>query len=196
MFMTGSVAEIAAAESEVAQLRQLAAVEKVRAEDLAGLNPQLRVDAAEARKAAAEVSLKQAEKAVRDCLVTAPENGTVLRVQVSVGESIIPSGMHPAIVFRPDGPLVVRAEIDQEFLGRVLPGMEAKVTDDVRPDAPVWKGKVERIGNWVARRRAIVLEPNEMNDVRTVECVVALEGNPEGMLIGQRVRVRIAREGK
>ena len=108
----------------------------------------------------------------------------------------MPGGLQQAIVFRPDGPLVVRAELDQEFLGRVRAGMTATVTDDVRPDAPVWKGKVEGVGNWVARRRSIVLEPGEMNDVRTVECIIALEGKPEEMLIGQRVRVRISREVK
>ena len=100
----------------------------------------------------------------------------------------------PPIVFRPDGPLVVRAEIQQEFLGRVKPGMKATLRDDARADSPTWAGKVRTVGQLVAPRKAILLEPGELNDVRTIECVIALDGNPDGLLVGQRMRVRIGRE--
>src|SRR2546427_6836152 len=36
------------------------------------------------------------------------------------------------------------------------------------------------------------LEPGELNDVRTVECVVTLDSH-EGLLVGQRVRVRLGK---
>ena len=71
--------------------------------------------------------------------------------------------------------------------------MKATARDDVRADSPTWTGRVLRVGNWVARKRNPLLEPGEMNDVRTVECVIALDGNPEGLLVGQRMRVRIGR---
>jgi len=32
-----------------------------------------------------------------------------------------------------------------------------------------------------------------VNDVRTVECVVELDGSTDGLFIGQRMRVRIKR---
>ena len=48
-------------------------------------------------------------------------------------------------------------------------------------------------GYVVARRRTLLLEPGEMNDVRTVECVITLDGNTDGLLVGQRMRVRIGR---
>ncbi|HJZ54274.1 MAG TPA: hypothetical protein VKE74_04920, partial [Gemmataceae bacterium] len=118
-------AELAAFRAEVAQLQQLAAAEQVRAKELAASDPDLRVRAAAARVKAAEVALQQARNALRDCTLTAPTDGVVLRVQVSVGETVTPGGLQPAIVFRPSGALVVRAELDQEFLGRVRPGMQA-----------------------------------------------------------------------
>ncbi len=195
MFMTGTPAELAAAEAEVAQYQQLAAAERARVRELKDINPQLGVDAAEARKRSALIAQKQAAKMVRDCVLTAPSKGTVLRVQVSVGETIAPTGLQPALVFRPDGPFVVRAEIEQEFLGRVRAGMPAEVKDDARPNAPTWKGHVLRVGDWVARKRSVVLEPGEINDVRTIECVITLDGTPEGILIGQRVRTRIGATG-
>src|SRR5439155_1489103 len=147
----------------------------------------------EAKLAAAEVARRQADRAAEDCVLKAPSAGVVLRVQASPGESVAPGTPVSPIVFRPDGPLVVRAELEQEFLGRVRPGMRATVRDEFRPDAPGWTGTVTRVGNWVARKRAVALEPGELGDVRTVECVVALDAPPAELLVGQRVRVRIGR---
>jgi multidrug resistance efflux pump len=192
-FGTVTPAELIAAEAEVKQLEQLEGAEKSRLEEFKLTNPGLRVKAAEAKKTMAQVALKQAEKAVRDCVLTAPTGGVVLRVQASVGETIVPGGLQSPVIFRPDGPLVVRAELEQEFLGRVKPGLKVTIRDDARADSPTWTGTVLRVGNWVARKRSVLLEPGEINDVRTVECVVTLDGNTEGLLVGQRMRVRIGR---
>jgi len=45
----------------------------------------------------------------------------------------------------------------------------------------------------VAWKRTILREPGEVNDARTVECVITLEGNTDALLVGQRMRVRIGR---
>jgi multidrug resistance efflux pump len=193
-FGSVSAAELIAAESETKQLEHLVEAEKARLEELTATDAALRTRMTEAKKAMAQTSLKQAEKAVRDCLLLAPSDGVILRIQTSVGEAVAPGGPQPAIIFRPDGPLIVRAELEQEFLGRVKPGMKAIIRDDVRSDSPTWTGSVQRIGGWVARKRSILLDPGEVNDVRTVECLIALDGKPEGLLIGQRMRVRIGKD--
>lgn len=193
MFTTITPAELASSEAEVEQYRQLEVAERARQKELVGFDPELPVAAARLKVKSAELALQQVRKAVRDCVLLAPSDGTVLRVMVSPGEMVAPGGMQPALVFRPAGPLVVRAELDQEFLGRVRKGQKAAIRDDARADAPVQNGTVERVGSWVARKRSLALEPGEMNDVRTVECVIVLDGPTESLLIGQRVRVRIAR---
>jgi multidrug resistance efflux pump len=192
-FGTVTPAELIVAESEIRQLEQLEGVEKSRLEELKMADPGLRVRAAQSRRTMAEISLRQAEKAVRDCVMHAPTDGVVLRVQTSRGESVAPGGFHAPIVFRPDGPLVVRAELEQEFLGRVKQQMKATIRDDARADSPTWTGTVLHVGNWVARKRSILLDPGEINDVRTVECVIALDGSQAGLLVGQRMRVRIGK---
>jgi multidrug resistance efflux pump len=195
MFTTVTAGELSASESELNQLRHLKTAELSRLDELKSsmesLN--LKVRASESKRTMAEITRKQAEKAVRDCVLLAPTSGVVLRVQTSRGESVLPSGMQPPIIFRPDSPLVVRAELEQEFLGRVKPGMRAIVRDDSRADSATWNGTVVRVGNWVARKRTVVLDPGEVNDVRTVECVIALDGAPDGLLVGQRMRVRIGK---
>ena len=60
--------------------------------------------------------------------------------------------------------------------------------------SPVVERPRESAGSFVARRRNILLEPGEVNDVRTVECVIALDGSTDGLLVGQRMRVRIGKE--
>lgn len=188
-----SAAELAAADAEVRQLEQLEVAEKTRRDELKRIDPTLRVRVAVAKKAAALVAVEQAERAVKDCVLTAPSAGVILRVQASEGESVAPGTPRPPVVFRPDGPLVVRAELDQEFLGRVREKMRATIRDDARADSPTWTGTVLRVGNYVAHRRAMVLEPGEVSDVRTVECVIAVDPSPEALLVGQRVRVRIGK---
>ena len=103
----------------------------------------------------------------------------------------MPGGYPPSIVFVPAGPLVVRAELDQEFIGRVKEGMSVEVQDDGRADGPVYPGVIKSMSRWVAQRRTLILDPGEINDVRTVECLVELKSNIDDLYIGQRMRVRI-----
>jgi multidrug resistance efflux pump len=192
-FGTITAVELLAAQSEVKQLEQLESVEKSRLEELELAEPGLKVRAAQTKLIAAQVALKQAQKAVSDCVLLAPMAGTVLRVQASIGEMVAPGTLQPPIMFRPDGPVVVRAELEQEFLGRVKSGMKAVIRDDARSDSPLWNGRVRSVGQVVARKRLILLEPGELNDVRTVECVIDISGDTTGLLVGQRMRVRISR---
>jgi multidrug resistance efflux pump len=192
-FGTATPAEVAIAETEVKQMEKLEGAERSRLEELELVNPNLKVRAAETKKLTADIALRQAKKAVEDCVLLAPARGTILRVQASVGETVAPGTLQPPIVFRADGALVVRAELEQEFLGRVSQGMKATIRDDARSDSPVWNGKVLRVGLVVARKRSVLFDPGELNDVRTVECVISLEGNLDGLLVGQRMRVRISR---
>ncbi|HEY1188084.1 MAG TPA: HlyD family efflux transporter periplasmic adaptor subunit, partial [Gemmata sp.] len=193
-FGTVTAAEIIAAEAEVRQYERLETVESARLAELTAFNPHLRLRGAEAKKAQAQIALKQAENVVRDCVLRAPAPGVVLRVNVSAGETAAPGGVQPAVLFRPDGPLVVRAELEQEFIGRVGPNMRAVITDDTRSDAPTWTGRVARVGAFVSRKRGPLFEPGEVNDVRTIECVVTIDGPTDGLLVGQRMRVRIGKE--
>ncbi|MBA4187277.1 MAG: hypothetical protein C0467_04580 [Planctomycetaceae bacterium] len=194
-----TAAELLVAESELKQLEQLEAVEKSRLEELLLpeklklAEPSLKVRAAAAKRASAEIALKQAQNALDECTLLAPSAGTVLRVQTSVGKTVAPGTLQPAIEFRPDGPLVIWAELEQEFLGRVKPGMKATIRDDARSDSPIWTGKVLRVGRVIARKRSVLLEPGEINDVRTAECVIAIDGDAAGLLVGQKMRARLGR---
>ena len=138
---------------------------------------------------------KAALEAVADCKVKAPMVGTVLQVLAGVGSQAAPGSPLPLAVIVPFGRLIVRAELDQEHLGKVVSGQSCKFKDETRADSATWEGQVLQVNKQVRRPRTFLLEPGEGNDVRTVEVVIEPKANSskEELLIGQRVRVRFSK---
>jgi multidrug resistance efflux pump len=186
-----------------ARFRQAGAVAQAEGAKLAELrshnrDADLATDQARAAVAAARARWRQAEQAVDECTLRAPRAGTVLRVQTGVGDLVAVPPLKPAVLFCPDGALIVRAEVAQEFARGVKDGLNAEIRDDAGPDQKIWQGKVTRVSRWFARQRSVLLEPGQLNDVRTLECIIALGqggGADPGLLrIGQRVHVTIHKE--
>jgi multidrug resistance efflux pump len=125
--------------------------------------------------------------------VLAPSDGTVLRVQTNPGEVLGPQSRQPALLFAPDKPLVVRAEVDQEAVGRVAVGQRAELEDDAAA-GPTWTGRVARVARWFSQRRTILPDAPALQDVRTLECVIHLDPSQPPLRIGQRVRVKLYKE--
>lgn len=186
--------ELEALEAQIRELTAMEAAQRGELDDLKKVDLGLRVRGVEAKLRVARADQTLAAKSVAECTLTAPGDGTVLRLGAAVGGAATPGSPIPAVVFAPAGPLVVRAEVDQEYLGLVAVGMKVEVQDENRAGGPVWTGHVAHVGKWVAQRRSFVLEPGELNDVRTVECVVEVDPSSDApMWIGQRMRVRIVR---
>jgi multidrug resistance efflux pump len=146
--------------------------------------------------AARETQVERARKALKDCDVVAPVDGKVLRVQVNKGEAIGTQPAQAAILFLPAAKeRIIRAEVPQEFAWQVAENSKVRIEDDTRPEDSVhWDGKVIRMSDWYTHRRSILQEPLQFNDVRTLECIVAVTHDPSKprLRIGQRVRVKIA----
>lgn len=142
---------------------------------------------------AKQQQLERAKYALSLHTLKAPTTGTVLRILVATGDLLGASPTIPAIEFCPDKPLIVRAEVEQEFASSVRVGQKATITDDAASDAAEWTGTVERVSKWYAKRRIILLEPKQFNDVRTQEVIikVKLDKKSAPLLIGQRVRVQL-----
>jgi multidrug resistance efflux pump len=154
------------------------------------LDPQTAVKLAEQDVDAKHVDLEKAELGLKECTVTAPSKGTVLRLNVSPGEVLGPSPRMPALMFCPDTPRIVRAEVEQEFADHVAVGQSAAIQDDATSTGS-WTGKVTRLSDWYTHRRSILVEPMQYNDVRTLECIIELAPGQAPLRIGQRVRVMI-----
>lgn len=132
----------------------------------------------------------QAKLALDECVLKAPRRGTVLRLLVGPGDVLGSQSKQPAVQFAVQGPQIVRADVEQEFVGRIAVGQPATVQDETRLGRE-WKGKVQRIADWVTQRRSVMHEPLEFSDIRTVEVLIILDSGQPHLRIGQRVRVRI-----
>ena len=180
--------EVAAALEQVKELDVAVKAESARLTELKANDPALGVRRAAAEAAAARAAVAEAEQALAECSLKAPQAGKVLRVQARPGDVVGGAGQ-PVIVFAAAEPRIVRAEVLQEFAAKVKPGQPVVVEDE--SGAGHWKGKVLRVSDWYTQRRVVIPEPLQRNDVRTVECLIAVESGGEPLRIGQRMRVRI-----
>jgi multidrug resistance efflux pump len=140
--------------------------------------------------AAKQAQLDEARHAVSECVVRAPVEGTPLRILVTVGETLGPNPRQPAVQFAPAGPLLVRAEVEQEFVSRVRPNQSVIVEDNVTGQECA-RGTVASLALWYAPRRTFHPEIVPLNsDNSTLECVVHIDTISRPIRIGQRVRVQ------
>jgi biotin carboxyl carrier protein len=150
----------------------------------------LKIAQAEADLHAKELRQQEAQELLTHFQVVAPSDGRVLRVYVRKGETLGPNPRIHAIDFLPDAPIIVRAEVLQEWGHLVKVGQEVSIEDDTYR-GPEWKGKIKSISGWYAPTRSPIIEPFKYNDVRTLECIITVESGDATKFIGQRVRAKI-----
>jgi len=175
----------------LAQLDEKMKAEQAKLEQLKLMNAQLKIDEAKAEWDVKTAVVKEAREMLTHFKIVAPSDGMVLRVYVHEGETLGPNPRIQAIDFLPNSPVIVRAEVLQEWARFVKVGADVDVEDDSY-NGPVWKGRVKSTGKWLAMTRSPTIEPFRFNDVRTLECIIELVGdNGSPKLIGQRVRAKI-----
>lgn len=151
------------------------------------------VELAKADIKAKEAQLKEAQKAVDECVLRAPVDGTPLRILVGEGQTLGSNPRKAAVEFLADAPLLVRAEVEQEFAGRIRIGESVVIQDHVTGQ-PCAKGKVLSVARWYAHRRSASPEMMGLNnDARTLECIVQIDSTSQEVRMGQRVRVHFSR---
>ncbi|MHB1425557.1 MAG: HlyD family secretion protein [Gemmataceae bacterium] len=142
---------------------------------------------------AKRIQIDEARYAVNECVIRAPVEGTPLRILVTVGDVLGGNPTQPAVQFKAaGGPLLVRAEVEQEFVGRVSPNQKVVIEDHVTGEKCA-EGSVASIAQWYAPRRTANSELAAMNnDTRTLECIIKLDSSAPNLRIGQRVRVQFS----
>jgi multidrug resistance efflux pump len=177
------------AEAMVRSLQEAIKGEEATLRGLEKFDPAIDVRRAEKQIAEKQTQVKLAQYALEQCAIKAPSKGTVLRIMVAQGDALGLNPREPAVIFCPDTPRIIRAEVDQEFANRLFLNQTALIRDD-STNTSVIRGKVTRLSDWFSHRRSMVQEPLQFNDVRTLECIITLDANEKIPLrIGQRVRV-------
>jgi HlyD family secretion protein len=183
--------ERAAADREVKRLEPLAARETVSGQDLDRARDARDLAEVAVQTATATVATARARQAVaaRELIerqVVAPADGQIIQRQARPGNGVSTLNVTPLFLFAPDGPRIVRAELEEQYLAAVRVGQPVQTILEAQPDR-TWAGKVVRVGRLVGERTPSN-DPKERQDAPVVEVVIALDA--EALLIGQRVIVR------
>jgi len=181
--------EVSAADEEVKQVESLREVERNRLADLEKNDPQIALGRAEAELEVVQTRLAQAEQALEECVLKAPEAGRVVRILVAPGDVLSVPARQPAMQFAADEARIIRAEVEQEYASRVKAGQAVRVLDEA--GTLICRGTVRRVSDWFLQRRTIFQEPNRFNDSRTLECIIDLDSSHPHLRIGQRFRLLI-----
>ncbi|HEV3146694.1 MAG TPA: efflux RND transporter periplasmic adaptor subunit [Gemmataceae bacterium] len=184
--------DVRAGTFEIQGLEKAISAEEKELEALEHMKPIHDLNLAKENLADAKAQLESAQLAVDKCVLKAPANGTVVRVSARVGDKFGPNVSLPAFSFRPDGDIIVRAEIDPEFATHVQMGQKATIHDSAN-SGRVWRGKVTFVADAFLPRRDTangipnLMQPQQEN---VLECRVTLDpGQSPLPFIGQKVRV-------
>jgi multidrug resistance efflux pump len=206
--LDAALAEQGQATAQIAALEQRAKAAQLRASRLeqaakAGAGDMQSADDARdaAQQTQAELNNARATAALASQKVTgaryqlelrslrAPASGEIVQRLIQPGASVGPAS-GPLFVLLPDAPRIVRAELNESFVGVVHEGMSAEVDDDSGGGMAPLQAHVLRIGK-VFGASTLEDDPQVRANTRSVECVLTLDQPPSTSLrIGQRVLVK------
>ena len=148
----------------------------------------------QAERAAAQATLSMSQQKLSAAryelklrTVLAPLAAQVTHVAIQPGASVGPTS-GALFTLLPAKPRIVRAELNESFVGMVKPGMHAEVSASNDPQSTSWSAHVLRIGQ-VYGPTTLENDPQVRANSRSVECVLAFD-QPQDLRIGQRVVVR------
>jgi RND family efflux transporter MFP subunit len=140
----------------------------------------------------ASQKLDEARYELKQRSLLAPFDADVVQVSAQPGASVSPAS-GPLFTLLPQKPRIVRAELNDSFVGVIRPGMPAAVVADSDGGHVRWNAHVLRIGQ-VYGPATLENDPQVRANARTVECVLAFDqpdsAQTRDLRIGQRVMVR------
>jgi HlyD family secretion protein len=135
----------------------------------------------------AQAEWRVAQAALEKTQIRAPADGVVLRVDAKAGELSVPS-IGPAMVVIGDvSALRVRAEVNEQDLGRIRIGQGVLVRAGAFHGRE-FEGKVSSVARVVGPSRINSGDPRKFSDVDVLEVLVDLP-SPGPLLVGEQVDV-------
>jgi HlyD family secretion protein len=181
-------AEDAAADAEHAIVDARSALDRVAVDLRASRASQADVDAARSALARAQGRLReQRDTALEKTRIRASVDGAVLQIDARKGELAVPA-LEPALVVLGDvSALRVRAEVDEQYLGRMHVGQRVVVRAAAFRGRD-FDGKVASIAHIVGPSRINARGPRKFSDVDVLEVAVDL-AEPGPLVVGEQVDV-------
>ena len=117
-------------------------------------------------------------------------SGTVLQVNVRVGESVGVRPEPPPVILGDTHPLHVRVDLDEQQIVRFRPAAPA-VAARRGARKPVFPLHFVRVEPLVVIKRALTGDISERSDARVLQVIYALEPGREKIYVGQQMDVFI-----
>ena len=161
------------------------------ADDARQAQTELQAEIAEGDAAveAARQKIRAAQFEVEVRTLRAPVAAHVVERPIHLGDAVSAQAPTTLFVLLPDGPRIVRAELNDTFVANVKVGMTADIVPN-SDDSKTYSARVVRIGE-VFGPSKLSEDPQELADARDVECILELQ--TADLRVGQRVQVRIKR---
>ncbi len=122
-------------------------------------------------------------------MVSVPANGTLLSISAKVGEAL--SANQSYAEFAADGPVVVRAEIDELFADKVQIGQAAEIRY-VGATTTLAHGRVSYLAAYLKKKSLFAEKTDDKEDRRVREITITLD-NDANLLLNAKVECIIKR---
>jgi HlyD family secretion protein len=150
------------------------------------VSARLRNEINEANLAAAAREAELARATMEDLILRSPVDGIVYKLDVRLGETIVPDDRARIIV----GPaeLNVRLFVESFWIGRIERDASLDVFD-METNEPVGAGRIVSLSRYLGAKRLRTEDPFERLDTKYQEVIVSLEPKRENIPIGLPVYV-------
>lgn len=165
----------------------------VRSEHLVNAGPLVEeVAKADADLNAAMERINQAKEKLSKCVVTAPIDGTVLRVMLRKGESFALLSPRPILTMADISGRRVRAEVDERDVAKVHVGQPVMITSAAF-SGKSYEGTVSRLSSVMGRKSVLTGDPADKSDRDVLEVTAQLEKGATALPVGLRVTVEFGK---
>jgi HlyD family secretion protein len=207
-----AAAEVAQAESQLAQIRVELSTARRELERLSALvdsnfvaaqridqardavaSAEARMQSQNATIQTARASLAEAAYNLELTVIRAPMSGRIVRRYANPGAGASTLNVSTMFDLEPDAPRIVRAEIVESDIPNITIGQQVEISPEGDP-SKVYVGRVLRRAAVFGARKLASDDPSQRSDERVVEVVVAYDEAP--LLIGQRVLVKFMKPGQ
>jgi HlyD family secretion protein len=145
------------------------------------------LDVAQSQINAILVDIEQAKSNIEKKLVRAPADGQIL--QINATKYSLVNQNENLVTFAPDGPVIVRCEIDEMFANKTEIGQKAEIRY-IGFSQVIGSGTVIKTSPYLSQKSLFVENPTDKQD-RRVRDVRILVDKPKGLLFNSRVECTI-----
>jgi len=144
---------------------------------------QLSVQQAKSQINQSNVSIAKAQNTLEDDVLRAPSDGVVLQVLVPEFSNV--QANQNLVEFAPDGPTVVRCEIDEMFANYIQPGQKVDICN-VGFSKVIATGTIQKASPFLKQKSLLSDNSTDQQDRRVREVVILLN-DAQGLLYNSRV---------